>query len=130
MKARYRGLVVLGDVLLLFLITHLQEAIELSKLLFPICYFKQVTGKPCAVCGGTHAAQCLLKADFAGAFHCNAYVLLLLAFLLLVFISANLHALFYHVRTKKLLLTLLHYKTAVVLGIIAGVFSFFRIFVF
>lgn len=35
------------------------------------CLFHQVTGFPCAFCGGTRAAKCLLHQDWAGAWHYN-----------------------------------------------------------
>ena len=39
-----------------------------------VCAFKQATGIPCPMCGGTRAVRCLLKLDFVGTWSYNPYV--------------------------------------------------------
>lgn len=41
------------------------------------CMFKRITGYPCATCGGTRAAMCLARGDFAGAIQLNPLATLL-----------------------------------------------------
>jgi hypothetical protein len=37
----------------------------------PLCAFRQVTGQPCPLCGGTHACAALAQGDFAAAWQAN-----------------------------------------------------------
>lgn len=46
--------------------------------LFGGCAFHSITGLPCAFCGGTRAAKCLLHGDLSGAFYFNAFAVILL----------------------------------------------------
>jgi hypothetical protein len=46
------------------------------RLAFAVCYFKIMTGLPCLTCGGTRAAQRLLRLDPAGALAMNPLVTL------------------------------------------------------
>lgn len=39
-----------------------------------ICVFHQVTGLPCAFCGGTRAARCLVQQDWRGAWYYNPLI--------------------------------------------------------
>lgn len=41
----------------------------------PICGFKNATGLPCPLCGGTRAAQSLLEGDFSRAIYLNPLAL-------------------------------------------------------
>lgn len=39
-----------------------------------ICLFHQATGLPCALCGGTRAARCLVRQDWRGAWYYNSLI--------------------------------------------------------
>ena len=45
----------------------------------PLCAFRQVTGQPCPLCGGTHACAALAQGDFAAAWQANPGLMPLLA---------------------------------------------------
>jgi hypothetical protein len=45
----------------------------------PLCAFRQLSGLPCPLCGGTHACAALLQGDFLAAWQANPGVLPLLA---------------------------------------------------
>lgn len=49
-----------------------------------VCLFREVTGLPCALCGGTRAAKAALHGDFHRALHINAIALPALALLILI----------------------------------------------
>ncbi len=44
----------------------------------PLCAFRQLTGHPCPLCGGTHACAALLSGDISAAWQANPGVLPLL----------------------------------------------------
>jgi hypothetical protein len=44
----------------------------------PLCAFRQASGLPCPLCGGTHACVALLQGDLAAAWQANPGVLPLL----------------------------------------------------
>ena len=44
-----------------------------------LCAFRQVTGMPCPLCGGTHACAALLEGNFAGAWQAGPGAVVLLA---------------------------------------------------
>ena len=58
---------VLANLCILGACVFYRSLIDLSKLLFPVCAFRAVTGVLCPVCGGTHAVECLFRGDVAGA---------------------------------------------------------------
>lgn len=37
----------------------------------PLCAFRQLTGRPCPLCGGTHACAALVEGDFMAAWQAN-----------------------------------------------------------
>lgn len=37
----------------------------------PLCAFRQITGQPCPLCGGTHACAALAQGDFTAAWQAN-----------------------------------------------------------
>lgn len=45
----------------------------------PLCAFRQLTGIPCPLCGGTHTCAALLQGDFVTAWQANPGVLFLVA---------------------------------------------------
>lgn len=50
----------------------------------PKCLFHLATGYDCPGCGSQRALHALLSGDFAGAFHANAFLFLLVPFFLLL----------------------------------------------
>lgn len=50
----------------------------------PKCMFHLATGYDCPGCGSQRAVHALLSGDVAGAFHANAFLFLLVPFLLLL----------------------------------------------
>lgn len=50
----------------------------------PKCMFHLATGYDCPGCGSQRAVHALLSGDFAGAFHANAFLFLLVPFFLLL----------------------------------------------
>lgn len=50
----------------------------------PKCMFHLATGYDCPGCGSQRALHALLSGDFAGAFHANAFLFLLVPFFLLL----------------------------------------------
>lgn len=44
----------------------------------PLCAFRQLSGRPCPLCGGTHACVALLSGDLAAAWQANPGLLPLL----------------------------------------------------
>lgn len=44
----------------------------------PLCAFRQLTGRPCPLCGGTHACAALVEGDVMAAWQANPGVLPLL----------------------------------------------------
>ena len=45
----------------------------------PLCAFRQLSGRPCPLCGGTHACAALVEGDFLAAWQANPGILPLLA---------------------------------------------------
>lgn len=45
----------------------------------PLCAFRQLTGRPCPLCGGTRACAALVEGDFAAAWQFNPGLMPLLA---------------------------------------------------
>ena len=46
---------------------------------FPLCAFRQLSGLPCPLCGGTHACAALAQGDFLAAWQANPGLMPLLA---------------------------------------------------
>ena len=44
-----------------------------------MCAFRQLTGRPCPLCGGTHACAALVEGDFLAAWQANPGILPLIA---------------------------------------------------
>ncbi len=44
----------------------------------PLCLFRQLSGRPCPLCGGTHACAALVEGNLSAAWQANPGVLLLL----------------------------------------------------
>lgn len=70
----------------LAVILVLLAAVRLAPLssMRPICGFKNLTGLPCPLCGGTRAAQCILSGDFPHALYLNPLALPVVAVLVAV----------------------------------------------
>ena len=45
----------------------------------PLCAFRQLSGRPCPLCGGTHACAALVEGDFLAVWQANPGILPLLA---------------------------------------------------
>ena len=45
----------------------------------PLCAFRQLTGRPCPLCGGTHACAALMEGNWLAAWQANPGLLPLLA---------------------------------------------------
>ncbi len=44
----------------------------------PLCAFRQLSGRPCPLCGGTHACAALVEGNFAAAWQANPGLVALL----------------------------------------------------
>jgi len=85
-RQRTARLVILGGVLLLLAAVGF---VPLERNPMPLCAFKNLTGLPCPLCGGTRAAHALLNGDFGRAVYLNPLAFpAVLAFMLAAFVAA------------------------------------------
>src|SRR5450631_4181107 len=73
-ERRWRAAICLGLPLAMGVAPVLMSLGEL-----PLCAFRQLSGQPCPLCGGTHACAALMQGDFLAAWQANPGVLALLA---------------------------------------------------
>lgn len=71
----------------LFVICGIAYGVLVSFIHFGIpCVFYEITGLKCPGCGITSGMVRLMHFDFVGAFQCNAFLYLIIPYILLVFI--------------------------------------------
>lgn len=63
------------------------RAVEVWHIPLPLCWFKAVTGQPCAFCGGTRAVSAAARLDFSTALRHNPLVCVLGAVAVAVFLA-------------------------------------------
>jgi len=81
-KSKVFKIAVLAVILALAMVYYVFD--PSTAFLFPRCPFRLLTHIPCPGCGSQRALHCLLHADFAGAMHYNALMLLLIPVLLVL----------------------------------------------
>lgn len=116
-----RGLVFAADGAAVLGIFFADFLAKLSGILAPSCMLKDISGISCPTCGATHAILSLVHGDLAGALKWNWFAIVLMFYAGIVLVLWNFDCFGSSRFVKKLLSYTLHYKTVIVLGILAGV---------
>lgn len=81
-RKRYTSLIVWGAVAAILLVYAVFDPLQAGWM--PRCPFNFFTGLSCPGCGSQRALHAVLHGDFAGAFHANAFLMVMIPFIALV----------------------------------------------